>query len=253
MVPEYTSEVNGFNVTNTHAPGKTNISVTKAWDDNEDQDGIRPKSIKVTLLADGEDTGKSLTLNKDNHWTGTFDNLDEKKAGKKIVYTVKEEAVEGYESNITGDATQGYTVNNKHVPAVVDVAGKKTWEDKDNQDGVRPDKIVIRLLADGTEIQNKMVTADDNWEWSFTGLPKFKSGKEIVYTITEDAVKDYTSKVDKHDVTNTHAPGKTSLHVTKKWDDSNDKDKIRPGKVIIHLYADRKDTEKTLELSKSNN
>ena len=42
-----------------------------------------------------------------------------------------------------------------------------------------------------------------NWTWSFTDLPKYESGKEIVYTIKEDRVKGYTAKVDGFNVTNT--------------------------------------------------
>ena len=164
----------------------------------------------------------------------------------------------GYELNteeytimVTADDATIKTITDK--PKKVSFCGKKTWKDNEDQDGVRPDKIIIRLLANGNEVQNKTVTKDDDWKWSFKDLPKFKEGKEIVYTITEDAVKDYTSKVEKFDVTNTHAPGKTGINVTKKWNDKNDKDKIRPGKVTIRLYADGKDTGKTLELSKSNN
>ena len=40
------------------------------------------------------------------------------------------------------------------VPEVVDpakivVSGQKTWDDARNQDGIRPESIMIRLLADG--------------------------------------------------------------------------------------------------------
>ncbi len=58
------------------------------------------------MIADGVPTDKTLTLTKANNWTGSFTNLDEYKAGKKIVYTIKEEPVENGEiiegeSNIT--------------------------------------------------------------------------------------------------------------------------------------------------------
>jgi|GEM_PF-321270 len=230
------------------------VSVEKKWDDANNQDGKRPGFIKVQLYGDEEKVGPEETLNEGNGWAKEWTGLPEKKAGKKIKYTVKEVGSTAGYTTTTEEKTPGsFVIINKHTPETIKIEGKKTWKDNENQDGVRPDQITIRLFADGTEVDSKTVTADDNWQWSFKDLPKFKEGKEIVYTIAEDAVKDYTSKVEKFDVINTHAPGKTGINVTKKWDDKNDKDKIRPGKVTIRLYADGKDTGKSLELSKSNN
>ncbi|MGF0055878.1 Cna B-type domain-containing protein, partial [Peptoniphilaceae bacterium SGI.097] len=67
--------------------------VTKVWKDQNDQDGKRPDSVIIRLLADGKETEKTLTLTKANHWTGSFTNLDEYNAGKKIEYTVREETI----------------------------------------------------------------------------------------------------------------------------------------------------------------
>ena len=62
---------------------------------NNDQDGLRPQSVTVKLLADGKDTGKTLILSEGNGWSGTFTGLDEYAAGEKIAYTVEEVAVNG--------------------------------------------------------------------------------------------------------------------------------------------------------------
>ena len=48
----------------------------------------------------------------------------------------------------------------------MDIIGAKTWDDNNNQDGARPASITIRLLANGTEVDSKEVTAADQWEWS---------------------------------------------------------------------------------------
>ena len=252
-VDGYTPDYDGYDVTNTHTPGKTSVSVSKAWDDANDQDGIRPTSITVKLLADDTDTGKTEELNEGNQWTATFTDLEEFKSGKKIVYTIEEVDVTGYTSVVSGDAESGYTITNSHTPEVTNIDGSKTWDDNNNQDGVRSESITIRLLANGTEVDSKTVTEADNWSWSFTELPKFESGKEIVYTVTEDAVSDYSTTYDGFNVTNTHAPGKTSVTVTKKWDDSDNKDGIRPDSVTVNLLADGTDTGQTLEISASNN
>lgn len=253
-VEGYTTTVNGYNITNSYTPGKVSVQVTKAWDDADNQDGKRSESVKIRLYADGEDTGKTLTITAEDNWNGSFTDLDEYKAGQKVTYTVQEEETPaGYEANVTGDAKEGYLITNKHTPETIAVEGSKMWDDADNQDGKRPEKIMVRLLANGTEVETKEVTAEDNWSWSFTELPKYADGEEIVYTVTEDAVENYTTTVDGYNITNSYTPGKVSVLVTKAWNDANNQDEKRPGNVIIHLYADGEDTGKTLILTEKDN
>ena len=254
-VPGYTPSYSGYNVTNSYTPGKVVIPVTKSWQDNNDQDGLRPQSVTVKLLADGKDTGKTLILSEGNGWSGTFTGLDEYAAGEKIAYTVEEVAVNGYDTAITGDASNGFTITNAHNPVTITLSGAKTWNDADNQDGKRPDSITIRLYANGTELKDKAVTvtADDGWKWSFAGLPKYADGKEITYTISEDAVDGYTPAYTDFDVTNTYTPEQTSITVTKAWADNNDQDGLRPESITVKLLADGADTKETLTLSSGNN
>ena len=68
--------------------------------------------MTVRLLADGKDAGKALKLNAGNNWKGSFDGLPAYKDGKRIAYAVAEDAVEGYSSKVTGDASKGFTVTN---------------------------------------------------------------------------------------------------------------------------------------------
>ena len=252
-VDEYTPAYNGFNVTNTYTPEQTRVTVTKAWDDKNDQDGIRPESITVKLLADGADTKKTLTLSSGNNWTGTFNNLDKyRDGGEEIVYTIEEVEVSGYDTVINGDASKGFVITNSHTPATTEVSGSKTWDDKGDQDGKRPDSITIRLYADGKQVDNVTVTAENDWKWSFKNLPEYENGSKITYTITEDTVPGYTTNVDGFNVTNSYTPGKTSVTVTKAWNDAGDQDGLRPAEITVKLLADGKDTGKTLTLSKEN-
>ena len=151
------------------------------------------------------------------------------------------------------DKTVLKTITNK--VATTEISGKKTWDDNNNQDGVRPDSITIRLLADGVEKENKTVTEANDWSWAFQNLPIYdlSDGHEIVYSLTEDAVTDYSTEYNSYDVTNIHAPGKTSVTVSKAWDDNNDQDGIRPASVTIKLLADGKETGDSLELNNANN
>lgn len=252
-VPGYTTNVDGFNVTNSYTPGKTSVTVTKAWNDAGDQDGLRPAEITVKLLADGKDTGKTLTLSKENRWMGIFSGLDEYAGGEKIVYSIEEVSVKGYDSVITGDASAGFVITNSHTPVEIDLSGSKTWDDADDQDGKRPDSITIRLYANGEQVKVVTVTEEDGWKWNFTNLPKYENGSEIRYTITEDVVLGYQSEVDGMDVTNHYTPGQINIPVTKNWQDKDDADGIRPDSITVKLYADGKDTGKELILDQKNN
>ena len=253
-VEGYTTEIKGYDVKNSYTPGKTSIQVTKAWEDKNDQDGVRPNSVTIKLLADGVETGKKLVLTKANNWTGSFTDLDEYKAGKKIVYTIKEETVgNGYISVVTKTGENTFIVTNTREPEKTFVEGTKTWNDKDNQDGKRPTEITINLLKNGTKIASKKVTKADDWKWKFENLDKYENGKEINYTITEEKVEGYTTEIKGYDVKNSYTPGKTSIQVTKAWEDKNDQDGVRPNSVTIKLLADGVETGKKLVLTKANN
>ncbi len=48
-VQDTQKHVDGYNIKNSYIPEVVNISGEKTWNDNDDQDGKRPESIKVTL------------------------------------------------------------------------------------------------------------------------------------------------------------------------------------------------------------
>ena len=235
-VPEYDTEYemsdNEVEIYNHHEPETTEISGIKTWNDNNNQDGIRPDSITVRLFADGTEV-KSKTVTANDNWSWSFTDLDKYNSGTEIVYTISEDADDNYTTVV-----DGYNITNTHTPEKTIISGSKTWDDTDNQDGKRPESITVRLFADGTEVTSKEVTANDNWSWSFTGLDKYNSGTEIVYTISEDEVADYTTVVNGYDVTNTHTPEKTTITGSKTWNDNGDQDGKRPSSITVRLFAD---------------
>ena len=75
--------------------------------------------------------------------------------------------------------------------AKVSVPVEKKWV------GPAAAKATVRLLADGKDTGKKIDLDESNsWKGSFEGLPKYsKSGAVIDYTVAEDAVEGYSSKV----------------------------------------------------------
>ena len=245
-----TSSKDGAIQTVTDKPITTKVKVSKKW--------VGPKSGPVTvhLLADGVDTGKSLVLNEDGGWKGTFTDLREYNAnGQKISYTVSEDSVDGYKGEVTGDMKCGFTLTNTNVQTTR-VAGTKTWDDDGDRDGVRPGSIRVNLLRDGVKVDSVQVSAgsDGSWAYAFENLPKFDYGDGHLYdyTVSEDAVKNYSTKINGFDLTNSYTPGKTSVSVSKVWKDANDKEHTRPKSVKVQLYADGAVQGAPVELSESN-
>ncbi|MBE5814406.1 MAG: Cna B-type domain-containing protein [Clostridiales bacterium] len=242
----YTATVNGYDVTNTHTPETVSISGSKTWADDENRDGKRPEQITIELLADGT-VVDTATVTAEDEWKWSFTDLPKYESGKvghELTYTIREVLTEADAANYTATVT-GYDVTNTHTPETVSVSGSKTWADDENRDGKRPEQITIELLADGTVVDTVTVTADDEWKWSFTDLPKYEIGKvghELTYTIrevlTEADAANYTATVNGYDVTNTHTPETVSVSGSKTWNDDDNRDGKRPEQITIELLAD---------------
>ena len=252
---DYTAEVsgsqaNGYTITNIHEVYKTEVSVSKVWDDADDQDGLRPESVTVMLYADNNPASEPVVLSEANGWTYTFKDLDEKAEGRVIGYTVEEMKVPAdYTVAVTGSHEEGYTITNTHIPETTAVEGTKTWIDDEDRDGLRPESITINLVADGEIIETVEVTEKDGWAWSFEQLPVYRDhGTEIVYEITEEAVDGYTTVIEGFDVTNTHEIATTEVKGAKTWNDDNDRDGLRPESITISLLADGQTIE-TIEVT----
>ena len=253
-----TNKDRAFTITNKHTQETFSIPVTKTWEDNGNQDGVRPSAIHVTLMgSDGNVYEANLTAA--GKWKYEFKDLPRYwMEGVAIDYTLNEEAVNGYTYKIEGDADTGFTVTNEHISAVTNVVVNKYWEDAENQDGVRPDSVAVTLSGSDGKTYKATLAKDTGFSKTFENLPVFfNNGTKITYTVTEDAVDGYTGKITTDDtgyilsITNTHAPETIRKTVTKTWDDGNDRDGIRPTNVKIELYG-TDGTRRTQYLTKDN-
>lgn len=99
------SATNGYTVTNTIG-GKVSVGVTKEWK------GAKKDSVTIKLLANDVETGAFITLNEANKWQHTFTDLEKYKNGIEVKYSIKEDAIVGYDSTISGDMAKGFVVTN---------------------------------------------------------------------------------------------------------------------------------------------
>jgi len=234
------------------APEKTSVSVAKVWDDNNDQDGIRPESVTVQLYANGEASGEPVVLNSANGWSYTWEDLTKKYRGETFAYTVDEvSSSAGYTKEITGSAETGYTIKGIHIPETVDIEIEKLWEDLNDIEGLRAENVTITLKANDKTVRSIPVSKLTDWNDACEGLPKYEKGKEIDYTITVDGVPEgyETEGIDiektadgkiKFTVKSKYVP-KTSVAVTNVWEDAEDQDGVRPDSIKVQLQANGKD------------
>ena len=108
-------------ITNTYNPpdnppsppdDKTELTIKKAWSDDDNNAKKRPEELKVQLLSNGTATGKEVTLNEANNWSAVIKDLPVKDStGKTINYSWKEgEMPEGYKLTAVQVCDKDFTV-----------------------------------------------------------------------------------------------------------------------------------------------
>ena len=279
-------------ITNTTKPLNTSLTIYKKWADNDNQYNSRPEIVIVYVKNEesGEQVGDPITLGEGNNWIHVVENLPKYKDGKEIKYTV-EEYVPDFYIKSGGDVEpinttmMNSTITNTTIPNNTSLTVSKKWEDNENQDGKRPDSIIVKLLANGKVKDRKKVTATDDWTVAFEDLLIYENGEEIIYTVEEEPVdgydtkieptyknkKDYTGIYDPTDeepdndkieeldqpvsraftITNTHEPEKVDVDVEKVWEDDNNRDGLRPASITVALLADGVETGEAKDLSES--
>ncbi|MDY3051797.1 MAG: Cna B-type domain-containing protein [Ndongobacter sp.] len=215
-VAGYTSKTSGtqedgFVITNT---ASVSIPVNKVWV------GEKGTAVTIRLFADREDTGKSVVLTEDNRWYSAFEGLPKyREDGAEIVYTVTEDEVAGYTSEISGSAAEGFTVRNT-ITGKVSVPVTKKWI------GTPADSITIYLYADGVKVDTQKISEKNHWQHTFADLEQYRDGKEIRYTVEEEKIEGYTTAIagdakSGYVITNTKntTPPKTTVTTPPKTGD----------------------------------
>ncbi len=124
------------------------------------------------------------------------------------------------------------TVIIENIYETTSVHVKKQWN------GKAESSATINLLSNGGKIGEVKLNEANKWEHTFSNLPKNKDGQEIKYTVTENPIEDYETKITEKSknnftVTNTYVSPKTNVTATKKWVNG-------PAPVLIEFQLYRK-------------
>lgn len=202
----------------TNRIGIRDISVRKQWDDGEDTDGLRPDEIEVRLLQNGsyinsEDSVQ--TLSALNDWQYIWENLDSKDDnGVAYLYTVEEtSSYSGYETTVSGDMNNGFTITNKHTPLTYNIPVTKIWDDQDDVYGLRPSSVELTLKGYKTTADQEngdtvyertavLTASEDTGVWAavFEDVPVYAEGTLIQYVLEEKVSDFYESSIVREEV-----------------------------------------------------
>lgn len=260
--PSYEISEDGTKVTVTNSYSKittTNITVKKIWSGNGPESDVKVSLYYSENGNDAEQLYETVTLNKNNSWTHTWENLDDKNwaEGKTYTYAVREEQIpENYTSNITysteGDTTTA-TINNVYDPNCADenfyivnvlqtipLTVTKTWDDNNDIQGERPESLGV-TVQEGNHTLQFTLSNNNNWMRNVV-IPE---RKDKTYTATEDIenIGNYSQVDQSVSVTDqavyvsfTNQIKTTSVTVQKQWIDGNAAN--RPGSISFELYRD---------------
>lgn len=265
----------GFVITNKHIavnPPKTDdtfVWVRKQWNDDNNKQGIRPKNVTIQLIKDGI-VFRTALLDSSNDWNYKFDNLPDGE------YTVKEISPDGYIASYTRTGSNLYTVINTLGsgtdeppinpvnPSYTDISVKKVWNDKDNEDGLRPDSVTVSIIKDGKKYASAALSEDNGWQYIFSNLPK-----DSLYSVYEETNGEYSvsysgNASDGYFITNTYptdnpkneppeptSPSYVNIPIVKIWNDSDNSNGSRPKSITVKLIKDQS-IYRELELSETN-
>lgn len=255
----------GGTVTNKIAQLTRDVKVEKKWI------GTATEPVVVELYADGQATGLTATLTEPDSLEHTFEDLPKFALGgtvgsvtlgtdgHEVVYTVVEAAGAGssYNAAITGDMENGFVIQNVFDETTIPVV--KIWDDVDDQDGKRPDKVTIKLVREdgeavvdlhGDAVADLELSGGNGWMDTFRDIPRTDDdGEPIEYRVEETDVPEgyevsynwYDTNedgvADSFEVTNSYTPATHTITATKAWDDDDAPEGMRPDEVYLWLYG----------------
>ncbi|MCH9275348.1 Cna B-type domain-containing protein [Bifidobacterium amazonense] len=232
-----------FAITNKHTPETVSLTVNKVWDDAQNFNGQRPKNVTVWLLTSLWDAG--------NGWP------------EPQSYKCKGSKAENVSCVVLSESSKATTSDSD-----------STGSDTTAADTAQSDTAQSDTVESASDTDAQADSTDDTWTYTFKDLPKYRNGKLLRYSVTEEAVDDYTASLTddttypnadgqtgsgdaaadqtgttrtttdvnayRFTLSNRNVPNKTDLTVRKAWDDNDDAYRKRPTSIWVQLY------EKTL-------
>ena len=271
---------NEYIIKYTHNVVKKNITVNSSWIDENNFDGFRKNTsfslVRKTCSSSKVVETKEIKSSEESQ-KFSFTDLRTYLNGEECDYFVELNSVpDKYRENI-----DKYSITLTHTVQRATIRAIKYWDDKDNENKVRPEKVIFELFSDGqptgefrTLESRRHVLKDYDTIWSLAeweNLPMYKDGKLINYTVKEVDVPDFykSEMLDKINtigdrvilnyvidsnaivIKNTYDGAKRDITVNVEW--KEDTVDTRPTDYKIQLKANDKDKYAAVSLSTNEN
>ena len=149
------------------------------------------------IIADGKTT---ITLTTDENGIASIKDL------KSGVYLVKEISApewiefdpltaQTYKFTISDTDTEGVLLEIKNEIVSTDITVIKKWEDNDDFNGLRPEKIIVQLIANNVIVDTVELNDINGWSYTFEDIPAYDNGEKITYTVNEIDVDRYNKTI----------------------------------------------------------
>ena len=248
------------NIVKVSLRSKLNIEVSKVWVDNNNQLKMRPEEINLVLLQNDK-TYRTASVTEEDNWKYIFEDLPiYNEDNEEYEYTVEEETVNLYNSNMQkSEDGKKIVITNTLIEEKLygDIYVNKIWEDDENIRESRSEKITLNLLRDGEIIETVDVTKAENWQYTFTDVQIWKNNYEMYnYSITENKIDKYDTTIEQiedsenayleFNITNTYRKIPTSVLVHHYYEGTEEK--ISEDVLIEGIVWDKYKTEKAEDI-----
>ena len=132
------------------------------------------------------------------------------------VYSLAEQDAPGYLKSgvVNGSGTVGgvniniVQVNTYLGPETIDIEGEKTWLSPGPPAAIQlPASVTVLLKNGNVTVRTAVITAENNWRYEFTSLPKHDAlGNVIPYTVEELRIPGWRPVATGYDIKNHHQP-----------------------------------------------
>ena len=192
----YSGSSDGFNTVYkfAHTPESMNFTVNLGFQDDSNQDGLRPQSVTITLSGSDGSTSTVTVAVSGTTFSYVFENLPKYSKGKTVTYTAKLGDVTGYTSKVT-NAANASTITASHKTEMLTTNIKIEWQDNDDKYKARPAMVKVSLSGSNNQSNTYTLVAASNWSTTTSNLPKYNMGSAVNYTCTVTPLTYYTSTI----------------------------------------------------------
>ena len=170
---------------------KIKVSVEIVFDDNKNQDGMRPNYRIAVLKSNGLEKAE-IRISEEDNWKGSFENLPKYEKGKDVDYDVEVATPYPYERVSNNSASSNnFIFEFKHIPENVSIKGQIIWKDSNSE--IRPKELKITFFENETKKSEMVISKEDNWEFNFGEYPKYKDSKKVQYKVKIEPIEGYNT------------------------------------------------------------